>query len=269
MWANGGISQNLAFLWGWRMWIVQQLSGAAPVSFWKIVGDRQFKVTNSLSFYRRIDSWFLWLLIEIPSNSSRFQRCFSEIVFVCLLEASSTTTLLHAILFWVQIFKWLSFRTAENRRLQIAPIRPQGAILNRTRVKPVGGCVILLMVAILHQLRLVVYPTIYKVLYIPGGAGGDPFLQWTMIMGGRVRIHPTSCRISSINSILPVCWSDWFSRLVSVVYFVRCHGWPLCCQSFLGGVVSGKTKVQDFHDLFRGIWEGEGCFRESWFGCQS
>ena len=47
-------------------------------------------------------------------------------------------------------------------------------------------------------------PTIYKVLYIPGGAGGDPFFQRTMIMGGRVRIHPTSCRISSINSILPV-----------------------------------------------------------------
>ena len=27
---------------------------------------------------------------------------------------------------------------------------------------------------ILHQLRLVVYPTIYRVLYIPGGAGFQP-----------------------------------------------------------------------------------------------
>ena len=34
--------------------------------------------------------------------------------------------------------------------------------------------VILLMAEILHQLRLVVYPIIYKVLYIPGGAGFLP-----------------------------------------------------------------------------------------------
>ena len=30
------------------------------------------------------------------------------------------------------------------------------------------------MEEILHQLRLVVYPIIYKVLYIPGGAGSLP-----------------------------------------------------------------------------------------------
>ncbi len=30
------------------------------------------------------------------------------------------------------------------------------------------------MAEILHQLRLVVYPIIYKVLYIPGGAGFQP-----------------------------------------------------------------------------------------------
>ena len=33
---------------------------------------------------------------------------------------------------------------------------------------------ILLMAEILHQLRLVVYPMIYRVLYIPGGAGFQP-----------------------------------------------------------------------------------------------
>ena len=33
----------------------------------------------------------------------------------------------------------------------------------------VGGGGILLMEEILHRLRLVVYPIIYKVLYIPGG----------------------------------------------------------------------------------------------------
>ena len=36
-----------------------------------------------------------------------------------------------------------------------------------------------MMAEILHQLRLVVYPIIYKVLYIPGGAG---FLTSTVVM---------------------------------------------------------------------------------------
>ena len=34
--------------------------------------------------------------------------------------------------------------------------------------------VILLMAEILHQLRLVVFPIIYRVSYIPGGAGFQP-----------------------------------------------------------------------------------------------
>jgi len=34
--------------------------------------------------------------------------------------------------------------------------------------------IILLIAEILHQLRLVAYPIIYKVLYIPGGAGFLP-----------------------------------------------------------------------------------------------
>ena len=37
-----------------------------------------------------------------------------------------------------------------------------------------GGDSLLLMAEILHQLRLVVYPIIYKVLDIPGGAGFQP-----------------------------------------------------------------------------------------------
>ena len=38
-------------------------------------------------------------------------------------------------------------------------------------VKKRNQRVLLLMAEILHQLRLVVYPTIYRGLYIPGGAG--------------------------------------------------------------------------------------------------
>ena len=43
--------------------------------------------------------------------------------------------------------------------------------------------VVVLMAEILHQLRSVVYPVTYKVLYIPGGAG---FLNHQRI-GGRTK----------------------------------------------------------------------------------
>ena len=39
------------------------------------------------------------------------------------------------------------------------------------------------MERILHQLRLVVYPIIYKVLYIPGGAGFLNHQQYRLILG--------------------------------------------------------------------------------------
>ena len=42
---------------------------------------------------------------------------------------------------------------------------------------------LLLMERILHQLRLVVYPIIYKVLYIPGGAGFLTHQQHHLILG--------------------------------------------------------------------------------------
>ena len=41
---------------------------------------------------------------------------------------------------------------------------------------------ILLMEEILHQLRLVVYPIIYRVLYIPGGAGFLPSTVWPPVL---------------------------------------------------------------------------------------
>ena len=40
------------------------------------------------------------------------------------------------------------------------------------------GVYILLMAEILHQLRLVVFPIIYRVPYIPGGAGFQPSTVW-------------------------------------------------------------------------------------------
>ena len=46
-------------------------------------------------------------------------------------------------------------------------------------------CIILLMAEILHQLRLVVYPIIYKVLYIPGGCLG--FLPTVALKSLQVR----------------------------------------------------------------------------------
>ena len=47
--------------------------------------------------------------------------------------------------------------------IRLPPVRK-----NRNAVK------LLLMAEILHQLRLVVYPIIYRVLYIPGGVGFQP-----------------------------------------------------------------------------------------------
>ena len=47
--------------------------------------------------------------------------------------------------------------------------------------------VVLLMAEILHQLRLVVYPIIYKVLYIPGGAGFLNHQQSTVVLEAKGR----------------------------------------------------------------------------------
>ena len=210
---------KLAFLW--RLWSVQQLSGAAAVILKKcgrsrIQGDQLW-----WSFYRKIDSWFLWLLIEIPTNSNRFHTLF----FGNRLGLPSWSLKYHSVpFFWCRFWSDSRFRTAENRRLQIAPIRPQGAILNRTCVKPVGVCGILLMEAIVYQLRLVVYPTIYKVLYFPRGCLG--FLNHQQY----------------ITSFFDLWDVDRFSILVAFVYFVRCHGWPLCCQSFLEVSFRGRRK---------------------------
>ena len=43
------------------------------------------------------------------------------------------------------------------------------------------------MAEILHQLRLVVYPVIYKILYIPGGAGILDHQQRTVVLEAKGR----------------------------------------------------------------------------------
>ncbi len=72
------------------------------------------------------------------------------------------------------------------------------------------------MAEILHQLRFVVYPIIYKVLYIPGGAGFLPstvffviplFLCWSAgdslinIAAIHIACHVSICSFSSIYII--------------------------------------------------------------------
>ena len=55
-----------------------------------------------------------------------------------------------------------------------------GVLAQRNRYKGMFSTgIILLMAEILHQLRLVVYPIICRVLYIPGGAGFRPSTVWT------------------------------------------------------------------------------------------
>ena len=60
---------------------------------------------------------------------------------------------------------------------------------------------LLLMEKILHQLSLVVYPIIYRVLYIPGGAGFRPStapdLPNTLLIGGFNQFKKYACQIGS------------------------------------------------------------------------
>ena len=44
-----------------------------------------------------------------------------------------------------------------------------------------GKKTIMNKVVLWHQLRLIVYPIIYKVLYIPGGAGFLPSTEWSSV----------------------------------------------------------------------------------------
>ena len=53
-------------------------------------------------------------------------------------------------------------------------INTMGILLGVHPNCPLRGGMIRVMEEILHQLRLAVYPTIYKVSYIPGGAGFLP-----------------------------------------------------------------------------------------------
>ena len=47
----------------------------------------------------------------------------------------------------------------------------------------------MLLEEILHQLRLVVYSIIYRVMYIPGGAGVPPSTLWNW---DRLKTHDAS-----------------------------------------------------------------------------
>ena len=58
--------------------------------------------------------------------------------------------------------------------------------------KPLWDAVILLMAEILHQLRLVVYPIIYRVSYIPGGAGFQPSTVTLVGKHGSLLMHSKS-----------------------------------------------------------------------------
>ena len=79
--------------------------------------------------------------------------------------------------------------------LKMTLTRLSGPPLLNTKQEPtrkIDKGLIMLMAEILHQLRLVVYPIIYRVLYIPGGCFG----------------------ISSINSSR-VSWRDSSGQLTS------------------------------------------------------
>ena len=61
------------------------------------------------SFYRKIDSWFLWLLIEIPTNSNRFQPCVGN-----RLRLPSWSFKYYSVpfVFGCRFVKWLSLTSS-------------------------------------------------------------------------------------------------------------------------------------------------------------
>ena len=71
--------------------------------------------------------------------------------------------------------------------ISMIPFLPSGWTADRGVGAPYGPWKtthLLLMAEILHQLRLVVYPIIYRVLYISGGAG---FLPSTVVWRGKLQ----------------------------------------------------------------------------------
>ena len=62
-----------------------------------------------------------------------------------------------------------SGRNHHNSPLLRTSVSLPGGRVGRVQDSHTEDCVILLMAEILHQLRLVVYPIIYRALYIPGG----------------------------------------------------------------------------------------------------
>jgi len=66
-----------------------------------------------------------------------------------------------------------------------------GAMTWMTRFDQVPSIDILLMEEILHQLRLVVYPIIFRVLYIPGGCLGFQPINSHNISAKKIRLLKT------------------------------------------------------------------------------
>ena len=79
---------------------------------------------------------------------------------------------------------------------------------------------LLLMDKILHQLRLVVYPIIYMVLYIPGGAGFCPWITFNRL----TPIFPVGMTWQSHNTT----WHDMASRNQPV--YLTFSSWNTRCQ---------------------------------------
>ena len=104
-------------------------------------------------------------------------------------------------------------------------------ILTRQKVRMIDGFIsympsnlsLLLMAEILHQLRLVVYPILCKVLYIPGGAGFQPSTvvyskSMQIIHGLALKLEFDSCRKVGV---VDATWNLHLDRKEYQLWWVR------------------------------------------------
>jgi len=121
---------------------------------------------------------------------------------------------------------------------------------------------ILLMEEILHQLRLVVYPSVYKVLHIPGGAGFLPSTVWNLKLKV-VTCQDRKTRIQNSSTFKPVRLSKpkkaslWLWKSSKHWWWPRC--WINCTlgasiqRNLEGTFTPPKTKMTMEKETFEDV----------------
>ena len=122
-----------------------------------------------------------------------------------------------------------------------------------------GSTKILLMVqkSGVHQLRLVVYPIIYMVLYLPGGAGVPPptvMCKWAIVLNERFEKNET-LKMTSPSASYKLSWTEMSSlfgtEYVTNLSYIYIFNVGISFSSSSSS--SSSSSVRTFH-LPSGLW---------------